>query len=41
MWVIITMVWLNCVLVRLSRPSTSALVLLSRLPVGYILLVQK
>ena len=34
LWVIITTVCRNSVLVRLISPSTSALVLLSRLPVG-------
>ena len=41
LWVIITTVCRNSALVRLISPSTSALVLLSRLPVGYIQLVQK
>ncbi len=34
LWVIITMVWRNSLLVIFSRPITSSLVLLSRLPVG-------
>ena len=34
LWVIMTMVWLNSMLVRFKSPSTSALVLESRFPVG-------
>ena len=34
LWVIMTMVWLNSILVRFKSHSTSALVLESRFPVG-------